>query len=86
MPKMPRPVPSFPSEAEQRNFQESHDSKDPVDRSSAKGARSRNAATTAISLRLPISLLERIKLAAQKRDMPYQALINAWLAEKLEQA
>ena len=38
--------------------------------------------TTSISLRLPVSLLERIKIAAHKRDVPYQSLIKMWLAEK----
>ena len=40
--------------------------------------------STAISLRLPNGLLERIKVAANKRDVPYQSLIKTWLAEKLE--
>jgi predicted DNA binding CopG/RHH family protein len=31
-----------------------------------------------------LTLLERIKIAANKRDMPYQSLIKAWLAEKVE--
>jgi len=39
--------------------------------------------TTAISLRLPVSLLEQIKVAANKRDVPYQSLIRMWLAEKI---
>ena len=39
--------------------------------------------TTAISLRLPVSLLEQIKIAANKRDVPYQSLIKMWLAEKV---
>jgi predicted DNA binding CopG/RHH family protein len=39
--------------------------------------------TTVISLRVPSSVLERIKVAANKRDMPYQSLIKAWLAEKV---
>jgi predicted DNA binding CopG/RHH family protein len=39
--------------------------------------------TRAISLRLPVSLLERIKLEANKRDVPYQSLIKMWLAEKV---
>jgi hypothetical protein len=30
-------------------------------------------------------LLERIKLAAHKRDVPYQSLSKIWLAEKLDQ-
>jgi predicted DNA binding CopG/RHH family protein len=41
------------------------------------------ASTTSISLRLPVSLLERIKVAAHKRDVPYQSLIKTWLAEKV---
>ena len=39
--------------------------------------------TTAISLRLPVSPLEEIKIAAHKRDVPYQSLIKMWLAEKM---
>ena len=42
------------------------------------------ASTTSISLRLPVGLLERIKVAAHKRDVPYQSLIKTWLAEKLD--
>ena len=38
--------------------------------------------TKSISLRLPVALLERIKIAANKRDVPYQSLIKTWLAEK----
>ena len=40
--------------------------------------------TKAISLRLPLGLLERIKIAANKRDVPYQSLIKVWLSEKLD--
>jgi predicted DNA binding CopG/RHH family protein len=39
--------------------------------------------TDAISLRLPMTLLERIKVAANKRDVLYQSLIKTWLAEKM---
>jgi predicted DNA binding CopG/RHH family protein len=42
-----------------------------------------SAATVSISLRLPVSLLERIESAAHKRDVPHQSLIKTWLAEKL---
>jgi len=37
---------------------------------------------TAISLRLPVSLLDEIKIAANQRDVPHQSLIKIWLAEK----
>jgi predicted DNA binding CopG/RHH family protein len=39
--------------------------------------------TTAISIRLPLGLLEQIKIAANKRDVPCQSLIKMWLAEKV---
>jgi predicted DNA binding CopG/RHH family protein len=57
---------------------------DYVDWSKARRARFPNLkpSTESISLRLPLALLERIKIAANKRDMPYQSLIKAWLAEK----
>jgi predicted DNA binding CopG/RHH family protein len=29
-------------------------------------------------------MLERIKVAAHKRDVPYQSLIKTWLVEKLD--
>ena len=86
MPKR-KPVPAFPTEAEERASWESHDSSDYVDWSRAERARLPNLkpSTTAISLRLPLSLLEQIKVATNKRDMPYQSLIKAWLAERVEQ-
>ncbi|MBP6819550.1 MAG: BrnA antitoxin family protein [Ferrovibrio sp.] len=78
-------MPVFASEAEERAFWESHDSSDYVDWSKAKRARLPNLkpTTTSISLRLPVGLLDQIKVAANKRDMPYQSLIKAWLAEKV---
>ena len=39
--------------------------------------------TQAIALRLPVSLLERLKPEANRRDVPYQSLIKVWLAEKV---
>jgi predicted DNA binding CopG/RHH family protein len=82
----PRPIPTFDSQAEERRFWESCDSSDHVDWSRAERVRLPNLrpSTTSISLRLPVSLLERIKMAAHKRDIPYQSLIKTWLAEKLE--
>jgi predicted DNA binding CopG/RHH family protein len=79
-------VPKFRSEAEERAFWESHDTADYFDLSKAQGARFPNLklSTTAISLRLPQSLLDRVKVAANKRDVPYQSLIKVWLAEKLD--
>lgn len=83
-----KPIPDFKSEAEERTFWETHDSTDYVDWSSAERARFANLkpSTTAISLRLPVDLLEQIKIAANKRDVPYQSLIKVWLSEKVDAA
>jgi len=80
-----KPIPKFATEAEERKFWETHDSSDLVDWSKAERVRFPNLkpSTTAISLRLPKSLLDRIKIAANKRDIPYQSLIKAWLSEKV---
>lgn len=78
--------PEFKDESEEKAFWESHDSSDYVDWSQAERARLPNLkpSTKAISLRLPVSLLESIKIEANRRDVPYQSLIKAWLTEHLE--
>lgn len=84
--KQLKPIPEFKNEAEERAFWESADSAEYLDWSKAEKVRLPNLkpSNTSISLRLPNSLLERIKVAANKRDVPYQSLIKTWLAEKLD--
>ena len=84
MSKNLKATPKFKTEAEERLFWEANDSSDHVDWSKAQRVRLPNLkpSTTSISVRLPVSLLESIKIAANKRDVPYQSLIKAWLAEK----
>jgi predicted DNA binding CopG/RHH family protein len=84
MNKKLKSIPKFRDEAAERRFWETHDSSNYVDWSKAERVRLPNLkpSTESISLRLPVTLLERIKIAANKRDVPYQSLIKAWLAEK----
>jgi predicted DNA binding CopG/RHH family protein len=79
--------PRFTTEAEERAWWEAHDSSGLVDWQGAELVRFANLkpTTKTISLRLPVALLERIKIEANKRDVPYQSLIKAWLAERLDQ-
>ena len=81
-----KPVPAFVTEAEERRFWEQNDSTDYIDWSTAERVRMPNLkpSTSAISLRLPLPLLERIKIAANKRDVPCQSLIKMWLAERID--
>jgi predicted DNA binding CopG/RHH family protein len=87
MSKAKTKIPTFNSEAEERAFWEKHDSTGYVDWSKAKKAvfPKLKPSTTTISLRLPDTLLDRIKVEANKRDMPYQSLIKAWLAQDIEE-
>ena len=87
MSKKLKTIPKFQNEADERRFWETHDSTDYVDWSKAKRMRFPNLkpSTTSISLRLPVALLDRIKVAANKRDVPYQSLIKTWLAEKTDE-
>src|SRR5215470_1881444 len=84
MNKKLKSIPKFRNEAEERRFWQTHDSSDYIDWTKAARVRFPNLkpSTTAISLRLPVTILERIKVAANKRDVPYQSLIKTWLAEK----
>ena len=86
MKKKLKPVPKFKTEAEERAFWESpdNDSTEYFDDSQMVRASFPNLkpSTSSISLRLPISLLDQIKIEAHKRDVPYQSLIKVWLSEK----
>lgn len=79
-------MPEFNTEAEERSFWETHDSSDYLDWNQAKPASfpKLKPSTKTISLRLPEMLLDRIKIEANKRDMPYQSLIKAWLADDVD--
>ena len=85
MTKPRKPEPSFASEADERAHWEQPQSTAGLDWSRAERVRLPNLrpSTTAISLRLPVGLLDDIKIAANKRDVPYQSLIKMWLSEKV---
>ena len=76
-------IPAFKSQAQERRFWETHDSTHYIDWRKAERVRFPNLkpSTTAISIRLPVGLLEQIKIAANERDVPYQSLIKLWLSE-----
>ncbi|AKH69026.1 hypothetical protein IMCC21906_01348 [Spongiibacter sp. IMCC21906] len=80
-------IPDFKSEQEEREFWENHDSSEYLDLSKAERAILPNLkpSTKTISLRLPEGLLDSIKVEANKRDMPYQSLIKAWLAKEVQE-
>jgi len=80
-------VPKFKSEKEELEFWSTHDSADYIDYSKTKRALFPNLkpSTRTISIRLPESLIEHLKVLANKRDIPYQSLLKMFLAEKVEE-
>jgi len=78
-------IPKFSSEAEERRFWQNHDSTEFIDWSKAETTvlPELMPSTKSISLRLPESMLEQIKVLAHKRDVPYQSLVKIYLAERL---
>jgi len=81
-----KPVPEFSSEKDERKFWAEHDSTEFVDWSSATRRKLPNLKPTlrTISLRLPVSMIEDLKVLANRRDVPYQSLLKVFLAERLE--
>ena len=79
-------LPSFKNEDEEREFWDSHDSPDYVDWSKAQVVKFTRLkpSTATISLRLPESLLNDLKVLANQRDVPYQSLLKIFLAERVE--
>jgi len=80
-------IPKFRSEAEEVQFWATHDSTEHIDYSTAKRIVFPNLkpSTKTISIRLPESLIEHLKVLANKRDVPYQSLLKIFLSEKVEE-
>ena len=78
-------IPKFKSEVEEVEFWAKHDSTEYIDYSKAKRIVFPNLkpSTKTISIRLPESLIEHLKVLANKRDVPYQSLLKMFLSEKV---
>jgi predicted DNA binding CopG/RHH family protein len=79
-------IPKFEDEEQEQAFWAAQDSTELVDWSKARRVTFPNLKPTVktISLRLPESLLDHLKLLANQRDVPYQSLLKIFLAERIE--
>lgn len=79
-------IPIFNNEEEEREFWLKNDSESYVNWKNSKQANFPNLkpSTKTISLRLPESMLDDIKILANKRDVPYQSLIKIILKERID--
>ncbi len=88
---MKKEIPKFKNEAEEFAFWSSTgtgaDSTEYVDWSQAKPAKFPALKPTlrTISVRLPVAMIEDLKILANQRDVPYQSLLKVFLAERLQQ-
>jgi predicted DNA binding CopG/RHH family protein len=80
-------IPNFKNEEEEREFWAKADSSTYINWSKSKQVKFSNLkpSTKTISLRLPESMLDAIKILANKRDVPYQSLIKIILKDKIDQ-
>jgi predicted DNA binding CopG/RHH family protein len=83
--KSRKEIPSFANEAQERRFWAKQDTADYFDWDKAVQPALPNLkpTTTAISLRLPVAMLEDLKSLANKRDVPYQSLMKLYLSERI---
>ena len=86
--KPKKKIPKFKTEAKERAFWAKHDSADYVNYNRAKRVLFPNlkSSVKTISIRLPATLLEALKVLAHKKDIPYQSLMKMILAEEVEKA
>jgi predicted DNA binding CopG/RHH family protein len=84
---MKKRIPKFTSEDKEREYWAKQDSTEVLDwkKSSKVVLPNLKPSTKTISLRLPESMLEELKLLANKRDVPYQSLLKIFLSEKIEE-
>lgn len=82
---MKKKLPEFKTEDDERKFWATADSTKYVDWQSGKRKnliRLKPSLRT-ISLRLPVSMIEDLKVMANRRDVPYQSLLKVFLAERI---
>lgn len=85
MPKKLKEIPIFKSEDKEREFWSKADSTEYIDWDEGALTILPNLkpTTRSISLRIPESMLDQLRLIANKRDVPYQSLIKVFLKDRI---
>ena len=84
---MNKKIPTFKNEDEEREFWAAHDSTGYLDWKKARRVvlPELKPSLKTISLRLPESMLNELKLLAHKKDVPYQSLLKIFLSERIRE-
>ena len=87
MSKKLKELPVLKTEDQEREFWAENDSTEFVDWDNAKSVvlPKIKPTTRTISLRISKSMLDKIRLVANKRDVPYQSLIKSFLQERVDE-
>ena len=83
-----KPIPKFKNEDEEADFWATHDSTDYVDWSKAivnPSFPNLKMSTKTITLRVTESLLDSLKMIANKKDVPYQSLMKIFLDKAVKE-
>lgn len=85
--KRSTPIRKFKDEDQERQFWADADSTEYIDWSAGTQTKfvKLKPSLRTISLRLPVSMIEDLKVLANRRDVPYQSLLKVFLAERLAQ-
>ena len=85
MPKKSKEIPIFKSEDKEREFWSKADSTEYLDWDQGERVLLPNLkpTTRSISLRIPESMLDQLRLIANKRDVPYHSLIKVFLKDRI---
>ena len=80
-------IPKFKNVEEERAFWTKSDSSEYVDWSQGKRVKfpQLKPSLRTISLRLPVAMIEDLKVLANQRDVPYQSLLKIYLAERIKE-
>jgi len=83
---MTKRIPEFKNEDKEREFWATHDSTEYINWKQGERVTFSNIKPSVkkISLRLPESMLDELKLLANKKDVPYQSLLKIYLAERID--
>jgi predicted DNA binding CopG/RHH family protein len=79
-------LPKFKDDADEASFWDEHDVTEYFDMQKVQSVRFSNLkkTTKSISLRLPVDMIEELKVKANAMDVPYQSLIKMFLTKALK--
>lgn len=81
-------IPEFHSEDQEREFWQKHSPLDYIDRKKGvvvEGLPQLKPSTEQISLRMAKMMLERLKIVANRKDVPYQSLAKMYIDRGLKE-